>query len=102
MTAVPLPAKTASNAAVNSLSRSRMRNRERPALSPRSMSRLRASWVTHAPVGWAVTPRTWTRRVAISMTKKTWRRLRKTLATCVKSQTSSVWAWDRRNARQVC
>ena len=41
----------ASNAAVNLLSRSRMRNRKHPALSPRSMSRLRASWVTHAPVG---------------------------------------------------
>ena len=33
MTAVPLPAKTASNAAVNLLSRSRMRNRKHPALS---------------------------------------------------------------------
>ncbi|EXU62515.1 hypothetical protein Z951_41080 [Streptomyces sp. PRh5] len=71
MTAVPFPAKMALTAAVNLLSRSRMRNRKRPALSSRSMSRLRASWVTHAPVGWAVTPRTWTRLVAISMTKNT-------------------------------
>ncbi|MEU5608821.1 hypothetical protein AB0H03_08840 [Streptomyces sparsogenes] len=58
MTAVPLPAKTASNAAVDLLSRSRMRNRKHPALSSRSMSRSRASWATQAPVGWAVTPRT--------------------------------------------
>ena len=31
--------------------------------------RLRACWVSHAPVGWAVTPRMCTRRVACSMTK---------------------------------
>ncbi|MFD8361946.1 integrase core domain-containing protein [Streptomyces hygroscopicus] len=43
MAAMPLPAKTASNAAVNLLSRSRMRNWKHPALSSRSMSRLRAS-----------------------------------------------------------
>ena len=41
----------------------------RPA-SSRSMSRLRACWVSQAPVGWAVTPRMCTRRVACSMTKK--------------------------------
>jgi hypothetical protein len=36
------PAKTASNAAVNVLSRSRIKNRNRSERSPRSMSRLRA------------------------------------------------------------
>ena len=45
------PAKTASKAAVNLLSRSRIKNRNRSARSSRSMSRLRACWVTQAPVG---------------------------------------------------
>src|SRR5215213_5048818 len=49
--------KTASNAAVNLASRSRMRNRKRRPASSRSMARLRACWVSQAPVGWAVTPR---------------------------------------------
>ena len=44
------PTKTASNAAVNLLSRSRIRNRNRSAPSPRSMNRLRACWVTQSPV----------------------------------------------------
>jgi hypothetical protein len=33
------------------------------------MSRLRACWHSQAPVGWAVTPRMCTRRLACSMTK---------------------------------
>ena len=33
------------------LSRSRIRNRNRSARSPRSISRLRACWVTQSPVG---------------------------------------------------
>jgi hypothetical protein len=49
--------KTVLKAAVNFASRSRMRNRKRWLVSSRSMSRLRASCVSHAPVGWAVTPR---------------------------------------------
>jgi hypothetical protein len=56
--------------AVNFASRSRMRNRTRWLVSSMSISRLRACWVSQAPVGWAVTPRMWTRRVACSMTKK--------------------------------
>jgi hypothetical protein len=44
MIRVPLPAKTSSKTAVNLLSRSRMRNLDWPARSPRSMSRLRACW----------------------------------------------------------
>src|SRR4051812_47812551 len=63
--------KTASNAAVNLAPRSRIRNRNRRPASSRSMSRLRACWVSHAPLGWAVTPGRCTRRVACSMTKKT-------------------------------
>src|SRR6266542_2792828 len=48
-TLIPSAAKTASNAAVNLLSRSRIRNRSWPTRSSRSMSRLRACWVTHSP-----------------------------------------------------
>src|ERR1044072_6841298 len=43
--------KTASKAAVNLRSRSRMRNRKPRLASSRSISRLRASWVSQAPVG---------------------------------------------------
>jgi winged helix-turn helix protein len=50
-------AKTASNAAVNLASRSRIRNRNWLARSPISPSNCRACWATHAAVGWAVTPR---------------------------------------------
>ena len=45
------------------------RNRNRRPASSRSVSRLRACWVSQAPVGWAVTPSRCTRRVACSMTK---------------------------------
>jgi hypothetical protein len=62
-------ANTASKAAVNLLSRSRMRNRNSRWASSRSMTRLRACWLSHAAVGCAVTPRMWTRRLACSMTK---------------------------------
>jgi hypothetical protein len=39
----------------------------------------------HAPVGLAVTPMMCTHRVSISITKKTYRRLRNTVSTCEKS-----------------
>ncbi len=38
---------------------------------PKSSRRLRASWLTHGPVGFWVTPKMCTRRVATSRTKKT-------------------------------
>jgi len=44
-------AKTASKAVVNLLSRSRIKNRNRLARSPRSINRLRACWVTQTSVG---------------------------------------------------
>ena len=56
MIRISAPVKTASKAAANLLSRSRIRNRNRSARSSRSMSRLRACWVTQAAVGWAVIP----------------------------------------------
>ncbi len=76
---IPSAAKTVSNAAVNFASRSRSRNR--PARSPRSSSRLRARWVTHAPTGCDVTPSRCTRRVATSMTNKTYKRWKNTVST---------------------
>jgi hypothetical protein len=63
----PAPRRPA-RAAGRLVSRSRMRNWKRRPAPSRSMTRLRACWVSHSPVGWAVTPRMWTRRVACSMT----------------------------------
>jgi hypothetical protein len=57
--------------AVNLASRSRMWIRNRCPAWSRSIARLRARWVSQPPVGWVVTPRMCTRRVACSMTKKT-------------------------------
>src|SRR6202034_1517562 len=51
MIRAPLPANTSSNSAVNLLSRSRIRNLNRAARSPRSMSMLRACWAGPRPVG---------------------------------------------------
>jgi hypothetical protein len=59
---MPSAAKTASNAGVNRESRSRSRNVRVEARSARSISRLRAAWVVHAPVGWALAPAKDTRR----------------------------------------
>src|SRR3954447_20258329 len=47
---------TASNAAVNLALRSRIRNRSWRSASARSMSGLRACWVSQAPVGWGGDP----------------------------------------------
>jgi hypothetical protein len=49
------------------------------------MSRLRACWPTHVPVGFAVTPRMCTRRAASSITNSTYRRLSSTVSTWNKS-----------------
>lgn len=51
MIRMPASVKIASTAAVNLLSRSRIRKRNRSARSPSSLRRLRACWVTQAP-GW--------------------------------------------------
>ena len=55
------------------------------------LMRLRACWVTHSPVGCAVTPATCTIRVCSSMKTSTYSRRKKTVSTVTKSQ-----------ARQVC
>ena len=71
-TAMPLSAGTVANSDGYLPSRSRMRNRTTGqtavVVSCRSMARLRAIWMTHAAVGWAVAPRTRMRRVVCSMT----------------------------------
>jgi hypothetical protein len=54
-TSIASPAKTASNAAVNFISRSRIKNRTQPRSSPDSMSRFRACWATRSPTGREVT-----------------------------------------------
>src|ERR1019366_2639926 len=82
----PSLAKIVSKALVNLASRSRIRKRKEPIRSPRSMIRLRACCAVHTPSGWAVTPRTRTRRVLTSMTNSTYRRLRKIVSTWKKSQ----------------
>jgi hypothetical protein len=53
------------------------------------LQRFRACWVTHAPAGCRVRPRTWTRRVASSMTNSTYSRLRNTVSTVKKSVAST-------------
>jgi hypothetical protein len=62
-----------------------------PMRSPRSMRRLRACWVTQAPVGLAVTPRMWTRRLATSITNSTYRRLSSTVSTWKRSHARMPW-----------
>ena len=59
---MPLAEKTASKAAVKRESRSRSGNFVAARRSLRSISRLRAGGVVHAPVGCAVTPSRWARR----------------------------------------
>ena len=71
------------------------------AYSPRSMSRFRACWAVHAPVGRADTPRMCTRRVWISIAKNTYGRWRNTVSTCTKSHARIPAAWEARNCRQV-
>ena len=100
-TVIPSAAKTASKAAVNFASRSRSRNWKRPTWPASSMSRFRACWVTHAPVGCGVTPSMWTRRLATSITNSTYRRWSNTVSTVKKSTASTPLAWARRNCRHV-
>jgi hypothetical protein len=78
--------KTASNAAVNLASRSRIRNRSRLACSSRSISRLRAACAIHSPVGCVVTPGRCTRRRSSSTTNNTYNRVSPTVST-VRSHT---------------
>jgi hypothetical protein len=62
---------TLSNTVVYLVSRSRIRNRNCPARSPKSSIRLRACCATHCPFGWVVTPRMCTLRVPTSIRNNT-------------------------------
>jgi len=86
---------------VNLVSRSRIKNRNRPRSSPSCMRRLRACCVTHSPTGCEVAPSTWTRRVATSITNSTYSRCNKTVSTVKKSTANTPVAWARKNCRQV-
>ena len=63
----PTAVKTASNAAVNLVSRSRITNRR----FERSSERFRACWITHPAIGFAVIPATRTNRESWSIKKST-------------------------------
>jgi hypothetical protein len=67
------------------LSRSRITNRNASIMGPRSIARFRACWTTHAPVGLAVTPAMYNRRVPCSMKINTYSRRNSTVSTCKKS-----------------
>ena len=71
MISTPIDANTASKLAVNFVSRSRTRKRTWRPASSSSAAKLRATWVTHRPVGLAVTPSRWTTRRSSSMTNST-------------------------------
>jgi hypothetical protein len=62
-TSTPSLLNTSSKTVVYLVSRSRIRNRNCPARSPRSTIRLRACCTTHSPLAWVVTPRMCTRRL---------------------------------------
>jgi hypothetical protein len=98
---VPSAAKTALNAPLNRESRSWSRNVMVVARSVRSVSRLRAAWVVHAPVGCAVTPSRWARREPCSTAISAEIRLSMTVSTATKSTARAAWAWAVRNWRQV-
>jgi hypothetical protein len=85
----------------NLLSRSRIKNLNRPARSPRSISKLRACCAVHAPDGCAVTPRICTARVWISSTTSTYRRCSSTVSACKKSHARMPDAGAARNCRHV-
>ena len=55
------------------------------------MRRFRACWATHSPTGCAVTPSTWTRRVATSIANSTYSRRNKTVSTVKKSTANTPW-----------
>ena len=59
----------------------------------------RACWVIQAPVGLAVQPAKWTRRLPISMEKSTYSRCSEIVSTVKKSTASMLAACARRNAR---
>ena len=101
MTSVPSDLKTSSKLAVNFVSRSRTRNLIGRGASAKSPAKLRAAWVTKVLSGCSVTPRRCARRVACSIAKSTYRRLKNTVSTLKKSVARMPAAWALRNSAQV-
>ena len=97
----PAPARAAPNAAVKSGPRSRIMNLARCACSPRSISRFRACWVVHSPVGWSVTPRMRMRLLACWTTARTYAWVPSSRSAVKKSHARIASAWERRNSDQV-
>jgi len=79
------------------------RGRESAPVAPAhpSPSRLRACWVTQPPSGLAVTPASWTRRVASSTGARICSRRSQTVPTVKQSPARSPAAGSPRNVRQV-
>jgi hypothetical protein len=92
---------TSSNPAVNLLSRSWIKNRIGSVGSTNVSMMLRACWVAHSPVGFAVMPARYTCRVAISLNTSTYSRRSSTVSTLKKSQATIPFACARRNSRHV-
>ena len=59
--------------------------------------RFLACWVIQAESGLALTPPRWTRLLASSMKKRTYKVFSRTVSTVKKSQAKIPWGWDRRN-----
>ncbi len=100
-TSIPISARIASNDAGYLTSRSRIRNRARHPASWRSIARLRTAWVTHVAVGCAVAPSTRTRRLACSITARTYNRVPVSVTASKKSAARMASAWERRNPAQL-
>jgi hypothetical protein len=98
---MPSAAKTASNPLVNRESRSRSRNFRVVARSPRSISRLRAAWVVHAPLGCALTPTRNVRREPCATAISAEIRLSNTVSTGTKSTARTALACAVRNCLQL-
>src|SRR6266511_5753427 len=92
---------TSSNAAVNLLSRSWIKNRIGAVRSTNVSMMFRACWVAHSPVGFAVIPARYTCRVERSMNTSAYSRRNRTVSTVKKSQATIPLAWARRNCRHV-
>src|SRR5258705_11770273 len=95
-TLMPASASTGSNNAGNLPSRSRMRYLALDPASSRSMTRFLAICVTQELFGWAVAPRIRIRRVACSITARTYIRAPLTVTVSRKSQASRASACRRR------
>ena len=103
MIRAPIAVNTASKAAVNVASRSRIRNLIAcaPARLSRSTRMLRACWSTQVALGCCVTPARWTRRLPCSRKNNTNKRPPNTESTWKKSTARMLVAWAVRNCFQV-